>query len=401
MGTNQSIATKEQTRLKSEGRATEYGKRNGEVFTPDSIIDDMLNLIDTGLKELEDSETKYYYRCSADGDKHWVEEIDIDNFLLKRKRLIQNQLKKTFMGGVEKETYDDSWCLNGANGKIKEALTKLIEETYFEPTCGNGNILINILMRKLAYIDILYPNIGKKTEYIDKILALLKAVSSIYGVDINPHNVLQARDRMFQTIFAASLEVFDTTGVKTVETVSFEDIGHGDNLKKLIKKILENNIQYGNTLNSYNHASDEDLRSHIIAQNITCSDAYDETTPIKYTDGKPVVDLLGKGTQHLSKEEQQENLENRQKRVNVIYKYDFGNTWAGLVMNIGITGYILQECDVDSVHYEPLQYKIDKQQFKDDELGKKFIEYKIHIPEELKDSEDENDKSLLLEDYDF
>lgn len=57
-----------------------------------------------------------------------------------------------------------------------------IEKTFLEPACGNGNFLLEILERKLK-------NCHNEIEV--KI-----AVESIYGIDIQEDNVLEARQRL-------------------------------------------------------------------------------------------------------------------------------------------------------------------------------------------------------------
>ncbi len=64
-----------------------------------------------------------------------------------------------------------------------------IGRTFLEPTCGAGNFLVAILDRKLAYVKFceLYRS-GATFE-----AAVLRALSSIYGIDIDQENVEQSR----------------------------------------------------------------------------------------------------------------------------------------------------------------------------------------------------------------
>ena len=63
-----------------------------------------------------------------------------------------------------------------------KGITNKIDTKFIEPSCGNGNFLIEIFKRKL---------INCKTD--DDILT---AVGSIYGVDISDINVIEARERL-------------------------------------------------------------------------------------------------------------------------------------------------------------------------------------------------------------
>ncbi len=62
---------------------------------------------------------------------------------------------------------------------------------FFEPACGSGNFLEGILRRKLWHIR--FAGITSVGAYEHR---LLRAVASIYGVDICVENVAEARDRI-------------------------------------------------------------------------------------------------------------------------------------------------------------------------------------------------------------
>jgi hypothetical protein len=68
-----------------------------------------------------------------------------------------------------------------------------IDGKIFEPTCGNGNFLVEILRRKLAKIK--YKN-QKQFE-----AEILLALSNVYAVDIQEDNVREARKRMQYVIY--------------------------------------------------------------------------------------------------------------------------------------------------------------------------------------------------------
>ena len=68
-----------------------------------------------------------------------------------------------------------------------------IESRFLEPACGTGNFLIKILERKLNVVDMVY----RKVQYEWETRAFL-AVSSIYGVELLPDNVIECRNRLFE-----------------------------------------------------------------------------------------------------------------------------------------------------------------------------------------------------------
>jgi len=69
-----------------------------------------------------------------------------------------------------------------------------IETTVLEPACGNGNFLVEILMRKLNTV----MQLSAPLSIIE--LNTLKAAASIYGVDIQKDNVLECRERLYQQV---------------------------------------------------------------------------------------------------------------------------------------------------------------------------------------------------------
>lgn len=66
---------------------------------------------------------------------------------------------------------------------------------FLEPACGSGNFLLEILRRKLSVIR--FSNIQSAPIYEHRVL---RAIASIYGVDICPDNVDEARDGMLDVI---------------------------------------------------------------------------------------------------------------------------------------------------------------------------------------------------------
>lgn len=66
-----------------------------------------------------------------------------------------------------------------------------IGRTFLEPACGAGNFLVAILDRKLAYVKFGSSGLYRSVATFET--AVLKALSSIYGIDIDGENVEQSR----------------------------------------------------------------------------------------------------------------------------------------------------------------------------------------------------------------
>ncbi len=105
----------------------------------------------------------------------------------------------------------------------------LIETRIFEPACGNGNFLYEILKGKLR-------NVSKslKRDQFQHEQKLIAAVTSIYGIDLLPDNVSECRVRL-QTLCEAEYK-------KT--TKRSLPIRHCE----VIKHILSKNIVHGDAL---------------------------------------------------------------------------------------------------------------------------------------------------------
>ncbi len=147
-------------------------KNFGEVFTPDSIVNDMLDLVSEQLPE------------------------------------------------------DESY----------------ITKTFLEPSCGDGQFLIRILYRKLLQVQ--------KLPIEQRQFALVKAVSSIYGVDIQADNVINARRRMTNIIIGNKETSFDLSEKPDAEIQIDLGIDITDQLKNVIDYILNANIIVGNTIDN-------------------------------------------------------------------------------------------------------------------------------------------------------
>lgn len=65
-----------------------------------------------------------------------------------------------------------------------------VDATVLEPSCGNGNFLSVCLDRKMSTV------FQRKLRGLNAERAILRSAMSLYGVDISPGNVLEARERL-------------------------------------------------------------------------------------------------------------------------------------------------------------------------------------------------------------
>lgn len=108
--------------------------------------------------------------------------------------------------------------VNMVNSEVSE-----ITATVLEPACGNGNFLVEILARKLDTAAMF-----RATHSIFEML-VLRAVSSVYGVDIQKDNTVECQERLYRQV----------TGF----------VGECSSMfRKALRDILSRNIMCGDTL---------------------------------------------------------------------------------------------------------------------------------------------------------
>lgn len=92
----------------------------------------------------------------------------------------------------KKETAEDftpSWLVNEMLDKLPESMWEE-GRTFCDPACGNGNMLIEVLKRKLS----------KKHNSV-------LALKSIYGADIKDDNINECRLRLLKTVKDSGEEI--------------------------------------------------------------------------------------------------------------------------------------------------------------------------------------------------
>ena len=112
---------------------------------------------------------------------------------------------------------------------IPDAFTQL-DVKFLEPACGSGNFLMAILRRKLALVSAADCASQEVFEF-----RMLRAAASVYGVDISPENVTEARARcghMLLEHFASEANTVDPSPgfLSAAVHIVGHNIVHGDTI---------------------------------------------------------------------------------------------------------------------------------------------------------------------------
>lgn len=87
-----------------------------------------------------------------------------------------------------------------------------LDVKFLEPTCGAGNFLVEILRRKLCLVT--HADCVSQEQYEHR---LLRALASVYGIDISHENITEARGRMAHVL----LDHFETDANTLTPTQGF------------------------------------------------------------------------------------------------------------------------------------------------------------------------------------
>ena len=142
------------------------------------------------------------------------------------------------------------------NEREVKAMVDLVKEpssdpaaTVLEPSCGNGNFLIEVLRRKIETIK--KTTISEDRDVYDS--HLLQAVCSIYGVDIALDNVEEAREKLLREAVDTNPFGSDIVTDYNIEWVLKKNIICGDMLTLLTedsKPIVFNQYTFSSTQNN-------------------------------------------------------------------------------------------------------------------------------------------------------
>ena len=118
--------------------------------------------------------------------------------------------------------------------------TERLDSRFFEPACGDGNFLFEVLKRKLKTLETIY----KKNQYEFEI-NLIVVIGSIYGIDLLEDNVEATKKRLFnlsEDIYKKHFNKYKN--LKLIQSLSF---------------ILNKNIVCGNALTLKHLITDEPI----------------------------------------------------------------------------------------------------------------------------------------------
>ena len=104
-----------------------------------------------------------------------------------------------------------------------------VDATFLEPACGDGNFLAEILDRKLARVKKNAKSDATQWEWLS-----VRAIASLYGVDIMQDNAEECRQRLFKQ--------WDAAYKKTCKKYCNEET------RDAVRYILSKNIVCGNAL---------------------------------------------------------------------------------------------------------------------------------------------------------
>ena len=132
-------------------------------------------------------------------------------------------MKERFIKSKERvkkygEVYTPDWLVKDMCDMLSKegGAWNRLDETFLEPACGTGNFLVEILERKFRLCK----------DYKDG----LKALSTIWGIDILPDNVQESRTRMLNMYKERYSD-----GIDEAARILEENIICGDSLK-IMKK---------------------------------------------------------------------------------------------------------------------------------------------------------------------
>lgn len=107
-----------------------------------------------------------------------------------------------------------------------------LDVKFLEPSCGSGNFLTEVLRRKLRLVAV--ADCVSQAQYEHR---LLRAIAAVYGIDISPENIAEARARMAHVL----LEHFQNDANTIEPTAGFLNAA---------ALIIGDNIVLGDTLNA-------------------------------------------------------------------------------------------------------------------------------------------------------
>ena len=91
------------------------------------------------------------------------------------------------------EVFTNPREVNAMLDLVQDQITRM-DATFLEPACGSGNFLVEILRRRMAYLNQKY-----KTSLIQYQPATVQAVCGLYGIELLSDNAAECRERLLAT----------------------------------------------------------------------------------------------------------------------------------------------------------------------------------------------------------
>lgn len=120
------------------------------------------------------------------------------------------------------EVFTPAWMVEAVLDLVKGE-TERIDSRFLEPSCGDGNFLVQILRRKLAAVELKYG----KSDFERRHYALL-ALMCLYGIELLTDNIAECRANLL-AIFAEYLNLDPSNDLyRAAFYVLSQNLVHGD-----------------------------------------------------------------------------------------------------------------------------------------------------------------------------
>ncbi len=127
------------------------------------------------------------------------------------------------------EVFTPAWMVEAMLDLVKDE-TGRIDSRFLEPACGSGNFLVQVLLRKLAAVELKYG----RSDFERRHYALL-GLMCIYGIELLPDNMAECRANL--------LEVF----------AEYLGLDPEDDLYRAAANVLAHNLVQGDALTMRAH----------------------------------------------------------------------------------------------------------------------------------------------------
>ena len=148
--------------------------------------------------------------------------------------MINTQVRSKQRVADHGEVFTPEWIVESMLDLVKQE-TERIDSRFLEPACGHGNFLAAILKRKLNVVEDRY----KKSQLEFERYSVL-AVGSIYGIDLQPDNVNDARERLLDIFIERYSRLFKSEAradcIRSIQFVLVKNIVVGDALEMTVAK---------------------------------------------------------------------------------------------------------------------------------------------------------------------